>query len=64
MTEPHFAQVIYDWRTRKHMSQAAAADWLGVSRKAWQSWELGNRLPDAFKRATILEKIAQDEKTR
>ena len=48
-------EVLKKWRLNRKLTQAQAADLVGVTRRAWQSWELADRpipnwLPRMIKR--------------
>ena len=47
-------------RRLRKLSQAALADELGVSKRTWQEWEQGRRLPSGVGRA-LLERWASEQ---
>lgn len=47
-------------RRLRKLSQAALADELGVSKRTWQEWEQGRRLPSGVGKA-LLERWASDQ---
>ena len=46
-------------KARGTWSHAEAAALLGCSKRTYENWEQGRRLPDPFKRGAILERMAR-----
>ena len=41
-------EALREWRDRMRLSQAEAATRLGISQRAWQMWEAGERTPPPY----------------
>jgi transcriptional regulator with XRE-family HTH domain len=48
MTREDFASLLKDFRSREHLTQEAAAAFLGVSLRTWQNWEIARNMPRGF----------------
>jgi transcriptional regulator with XRE-family HTH domain len=51
------ATALADWRIEQNLTQAEAAEKIGVSRAAWQAWEGG--VPPGLGNALALEKLTE-----
>lgn len=52
---------LLDWRTERHMTQAAAAKALGVSHRTYGNWELGRTEPQRGVRRRVERIVCGDE---
>lgn len=54
---PDFADLLKAWRARLGITQAEAAQQLGISVDSIQNWEIRRYVPNGTVRALLLEKI-------
>jgi DNA-binding transcriptional regulator YiaG len=59
-----FAAHLKQWRKREKLSQSEAAEWLGVSVRSMQNWEIARTKPASVAEKLILHMIAQPKKRR
>jgi transcriptional regulator with XRE-family HTH domain len=55
-------KALANWRTGRGWSQAAAAEFLQVSRRTYESWEQGRNLPRGIGRVALVLAISQAER--
>jgi transcriptional regulator with XRE-family HTH domain len=49
-------EMLKEWRTKKHMSQAQAAKLIAVAQPVWANWEKGRRTP-GLRHAVFLQRL-------
>ena len=53
----NLGETLKQWRARLHISQAQAAERLGVSKDTLQNWEQGRYLPDPLRAEAVLARM-------
>jgi DNA-binding transcriptional regulator YiaG len=59
-TREGFQSLVLKWRTKRKLSQAAAAAELGVPYRTFQDWEYGRRAPQGLARTLIARSMLRD----